>query len=173
MRKITESLDESEDKKYRINVLDVLCLVRQSWDQVPKSTIEKCFRNEGFFGSQVENGEVDVDVPISEVVAPGIDFNDYATCYDELVVCATEVIESVDSSETMNSDSDENDDEAPAKIVPFSQALSSLETVKTYLMQQEVNDVVFDNLHKVEKELFRVKDQGSHQTAITQFFVKM
>ncbi|GFV61975.1 hypothetical protein TNCV_4107781 [Trichonephila clavipes] len=37
------------------------------------------------------------------------------------------------------------------KTVPLSNALHCLETVKTYLMQQDVNDTVFSYLHKVEK----------------------
>lgn len=71
----------------------------------------------------------------------------------------------------MNSDSDaEIDNETPIKTVTFSHALHGFETVKTYLMQQDVNDEVFSSLHKVEKELFRVRNQGNCQTSITQYF---
>ena len=48
MRKITESLNENAEKKYKANVLDAPYFLRQSWHQVSKSTIEKCFQKVGF-----------------------------------------------------------------------------------------------------------------------------
>ncbi|GFY35421.1 hypothetical protein TNCV_195141 [Trichonephila clavipes] len=68
----------------------------------------------------------------------------------------------------MNSDCDaEIDNEAPIKTVTFSNALHRLETVKTYLMQQDVNDAIFSPLHKVQKRLFRVENQKDCQTSIS------
>lgn len=147
--------------------------MRQSWDQVSKNTIEKCFQKAGFPGTQGESDEYNEDIAPLEEVAPGIDFNDYVTCDDGLSICATEVSEIVDLSEEMNSDSDveiNNENETPIETVTFSNALHGLETVKTYLMQQYVNDSVFSSLHKVEKELFLVKNQRNFQTTLTQYF---
>lgn len=170
MRKITESLDENAEKRYKANVLDALYFVRQSWDQVSKTTIEKCFQKAGFPGTQGESDENDEDIAPLEEVAPGIHFNDYLTCDDGLSICATEVNEIFDLSESMNSNSDLENDETPIETVTFSNAVRGLETVKTYLMQQYVNDSVFSSLHTVEKELFRVKNQGNFQTTLTQYF---
>ncbi|GFW18099.1 hypothetical protein TNCV_4006391 [Trichonephila clavipes] len=67
----------------------------------------------------------------------------------------------------MNSNSDaEFDDEIPIKIVTFSNGLHCLETEKTYLTQQE--DAAFSSLHKVEKELFQIRNQDL-QTSISQY----
>lgn len=55
----------------------------------------------------------------------------------------------------MNSYSDaEIVNEIPIKSATFSHALYSLETVKTYLMKQDVNDSVFSSLHEVQKRTF-------------------
>ncbi|GFW59382.1 hypothetical protein TNCV_2911271 [Trichonephila clavipes] len=72
-----------------------------------------------------------------------------------LSTCAIEVEEIVDLLEPMNNDSDEEiDDEIPIKTVKFSNALHCSETVKTYLIQQDVKDNVFSSRHHNEKELF-------------------
>ncbi|GBN48308.1 hypothetical protein AVEN_168893-1 [Araneus ventricosus] len=107
--------------------------MRQSWDQVSKNTIEKCFQKAGFPGTQEESDENDEEVifpfdPSEELVwkevASGIDFNDYVTCDDGLSICASEVNEIADLSEPMNSDSDaEIDNETPIKTATFSDAL--------------------------------------------------
>ncbi|GFV83138.1 hypothetical protein TNCV_1898651 [Trichonephila clavipes] len=58
--------------------------------------------------------------------------------------CAIEIQEIIDLSEPMNSDSDaEFDNETLTKTVTFANVLQCLETVKTYLLQQDVNDTVF------------------------------
>ncbi len=68
-------------------------------------------------------------------------------------ICATEVSKIDDLSDPMNNDSDA-DNGTPNETVTFSNALHCLVTVKTYLMQQYVNDEVFSSLHEFEKELF-------------------
>ena len=53
----------------------------------------------------------------------------------------------------MNRDSDiEIDNQTPSETVTFFNA--GLETVKSYIMQHDVNDTIFSSLHKVGKELF-------------------
>ncbi|GFW32550.1 hypothetical protein TNCV_677071 [Trichonephila clavipes] len=63
----------------------------------------------------------------------------------------------------MNSDSDaEIDNETLIKIATFSNALHYSETVKTYLMHQDVNVTVFSSLHKVgeKKNFFEKRSYG-------------
>ena len=75
------------------------------------------------------------------------------TCDDGLSICATKVSEIGELSETVNSDSDtEISNQTPSETVTFSN--SGFETVKTYIIQHDVNDAIFSFLHKVEKELF-------------------
>ncbi|GFX82606.1 hypothetical protein TNCV_1192811 [Trichonephila clavipes] len=57
------------------------------------------------------------------------------------------------------------DNETLTKTVVFSNALHYLETVKTYLIQQVVNNSIFSSQHKIEKELFRVRNQRLSNTA--------
>ncbi|GFW08132.1 hypothetical protein TNCV_2978991 [Trichonephila clavipes] len=67
-------------------------------------------------------------------------------------VCAAEVQEIVDLSESLDSDSDaEIADETPVKTVTFSNALHCLGTVETYLMQRNINDAAFSSLGRVER----------------------
>ncbi|GFW69280.1 hypothetical protein TNCV_486291 [Trichonephila clavipes] len=69
-----------------------------------------------------------------------------------MVDCETEIQETVDLSEPINSDFDtEIDNETLIKTVTFLNALHCLETVKAYLTQQDVKDTVFSSLHKVDK----------------------
>ncbi|GBM76186.1 hypothetical protein AVEN_146107-1 [Araneus ventricosus] len=119
----------------------------------------------GFSGTQVESDEKVIFLfdPSEEViwkeVTPGIDFSNYVTSDDGLSICATEVNEIVVLSEPVNSNSDaEIDNETP---------------IKTYLMQQDVNEVVFSSLHKVKKELFRVRNQGNCQTLLSSTHFKI
>ncbi|GFT95819.1 hypothetical protein TNCV_311721 [Trichonephila clavipes] len=79
-------------------------------------------------------------------------FTDYETFHDGLLICATEIEGIAHLTEPMNSDSDaETDNEIPIKTVAFSNALRCLETVKTYLMQQDVSNAVFNSLYKSGK----------------------
>ncbi|GFV65103.1 hypothetical protein TNCV_2304101 [Trichonephila clavipes] len=67
-------------------------------------------------------------------------------------IYANEVDEIVDLSKHMNNDSDaEIDNEAPDKCVTSSNVLLCLNTVKTFLMQRDVDDAVFSSFHEVEK----------------------
>ncbi|GFV63614.1 hypothetical protein TNCV_626091 [Trichonephila clavipes] len=73
--------------------------------------------------------------------------------------CASDVVEIDNLSESMNSDSKaETGIETRLKTVTFSNTLHCLETVKTYLMQQDVNDAVFSSMHLIEK-LFLVRNR--------------
>ncbi|GFT37912.1 RNase H domain-containing protein [Trichonephila clavipes] len=64
------------------------------------------------------------------------------------------------TGEPMNIDSDtEIDNKIPIKTVTFSNSSHCLETLKTYLMLQDVNNAIFSFLHGVEKELFRFRNQ--------------
>lgn len=60
MRKITASLDKNVKKISKANVLDASYFVRQSWDQVSKNTIEKCFQQA--FSSLFTQVESDEDI---------------------------------------------------------------------------------------------------------------
>ncbi|GFU93544.1 hypothetical protein TNCV_947861 [Trichonephila clavipes] len=69
-----------------------------------------------------------------------------------LPACATEVEDIVNLSEPTKSDAyAEIDIETPTTIQAFSNASQCLETVKTYLMQRNVNVAVFSFLNKVLK----------------------
>lgn len=59
MRKIIASLDKNVEKRAKANVLDVLNAVRESWDQVSISTIEKHFQKALLPGSQTKSDEND------------------------------------------------------------------------------------------------------------------
>ncbi|GFU53161.1 hypothetical protein TNCV_3023811 [Trichonephila clavipes] len=69
--------------------------------------------------------------------------------------CATEVQETIDMSEPLNSDLDaEIDNETLIKkTVTFSNTLDCMENVQAYFMQQNVNDVLFSSLDKVKKKI--------------------
>ncbi|GFT42303.1 hypothetical protein TNCV_1786171 [Trichonephila clavipes] len=68
-------------------------------------------------------------------------------------MCATEIQGIVDLSEPMNSDSDAKyENETLIKTATFSNALHCMETVKTYLVQQVVNDTVSYSLLKSRKK---------------------
>ncbi|GFX25082.1 hypothetical protein TNCV_2752571 [Trichonephila clavipes] len=73
----------------------------------------------------------------------GLRILDYVTFDDGLPTSATEVEETVDLSESMNSDSDaELDNETPIDTVTFSNDFHCLETVKTYLIQQDTDHLI-------------------------------
>ena len=90
-------------------------------------------------------------------------------CDDRLYNCATVDSEIGLLSETVNRDSDiEIDNQTPSETVTFFNA--GLETVKSYIMQHDVNDTIFSSLHKVGKELFWVMNQENSQTSLHQYF---
>ena len=121
--------------------------------------------------TQVESYENDDDIAPLEEVEPGINFNSYVTCDEGLSICVAEVNDSVDLLELINNDFNiEIDIENPIDTVIFFNALHGSETVKTYLMQQDVHDAVFSSLHKVDKELLRVMNQRNCHISHIQYF---
>ncbi|GFS51179.1 hypothetical protein TNCV_3532711 [Trichonephila clavipes] len=84
-------------------------------------------------------------------------------------ICATEVQETVDLSEPMNSYSDEEiDNETLIKLLHFLM-LYIVWKLKTYLMQQDINDAVFSSLREgcptITSEEFVVVDDYYISTA--------
>ncbi|GFT50829.1 hypothetical protein TNCV_321431 [Trichonephila clavipes] len=98
------------------------------------------------------------------------DLNDYGTFDGGLPICATEDKETVGLLESMNSDSDAQiDNKTLIKTVTIFYALHCLETGKTNLMQQDINEIVFPSQRKVEKKIFRV---GSRKDFLTSFCMR-
>ena len=111
-------------KKYKVNVLDALYFLRQSWNQVSKNTIKKYFQKAEFPGTQLESDLNDEDIAPSIQIAPAIGFNYYVLCDDGLSICSTEVSEIGELSEKVNNDSEtEIDNQTPSETVTFSNAL--------------------------------------------------
>lgn len=106
---------------------------------------------------QGESNGNNEDITLSEAIirkeiVPEIIFNDYVIYDDGLSTCETEVnkIKIINLSKPINSYSDAGiDNDILAETITFYHGLYGLETMKTYLTQQDINDSIFPAHYKV------------------------
>ena len=154
-------------------------MAKKSWDSVTTTAISNCIRKAGFVLPAEE--EVDEMAPEEEVdeMAPedtilesletNCTYEEYV-CSDNNLQC-TPMLSSADTVATLGSvednDSDDAGDELP--VVTYSQAWSTFETVKSFLLHshQKTNEPPYELLETLNTELMKCQTQAYTQTSIT------
>lgn len=174
IRKILDNIEEKSQNKTGnfLNILEAMFFVRQSWNTVTVSTISNCFAKAGFQSENVlknlcDISESDDGITEWEEIVSDCKFSDYVSCDAELSTC-----ENIHCSEVLNNSSSGSDEEGETEVThaTFKEAISSLDTLKCYLMAHDVDDTVFTALEKIDSEVWNAKSKQSKQTSIKDFF---
>ena len=186
LRRLTQCSDISD---FKLNVLDSLHYLHQSWEKVTPSTISNCFRHCGFISpSSSDSSPVpdpdfseEDDIPLSVLAKAGLSqesYNDYISADDNLSVAAavTEdtIVEDVLQSRSTESpdpasDDDQDCDPEPPKPPSTSAALLMCTNLRTYLQSVTGSEDCFLYLAKVEEFVQQCEEQKKTQRSITDF----
>lgn len=180
--------DLDQNKETQITILDAICMLERSWNEVSPLTIKNCFRHAGFLP---QNGEVtDVVREEESLVEWGNSlqnqslsnelFEDFQDVDKDLVTHENatddDLVASVlaETNEDIGKDNNSDDDE---DITPpdLPEVLTAMKTVCQYLSftevaNEETKTVCFDLERKLQNLYYNTK--CSKQTKITDFLQK-
>lgn len=187
VRKILVNMEGNSPKKgvNFVNMFEAMSFVRQAWNSVTESTVINCFSKAGFNcpgilrnlpneASAYEDSDEetviydDDEMPEWEDVPSYGNFTEYVSCDVELSTCDTEQKKNEDSE----SSEDDEETETEFKKVTFLEAVSSLNTLKSYFLSHEVDDSVITKLENIDKELWKIKTKTQKQSSIKDLFPK-
>lgn len=171
-------------KKFSVDILQAMVFLKNAWDSVSAKTIENCYRHAGFSSKEDSsiNANKTPDITTAVVKAAkkrGLlnecDFNDYV-CVDEQVITSgilteNDIVSDVKGDEdTDEYDIDDEQFENTRPIVSLAQASEALETLNTFLLQQENSASAMNSLHDVNKFWTNCNFQKMKQSTIVDYF---
>jgi hypothetical protein len=152
----------------KLNVLDALQFISESWRCVTQMTIVNCFQKCGFNLNQANNGEDVREISIAEndwsVLKAGVSFQEYVSCDDNVVRCEVQTLEQmIDEKLTCGVSKEEDDGGKGEPPATFLCALEGIDTVRKYLMKFDVDDNTMASLSSIENEVYRFQQKAKKQ----------
>ncbi|XP_040107375.1 tigger transposable element-derived protein 4 [Oryx dammah] len=172
IKKFLSSVEGS--KEFTFSLLDAVDTLHLCWRAVTPETIVKSYEEAGFKSQRGESEEAETDTGfdlVADAQAAGVEFpeglsvEEYAALDDDLETCeaaASQVSPSSDavcpkeseSDETGFYTSDEEDDggslESELPLPSKNEAITALDTLKTFLRSQDINDELHNSLADLE-----------------------
>jgi hypothetical protein len=154
----------------KVNVLDAVHFIAESWCCVTHTTIVNCFQKCGFNLNQINDGEDVIELRISEndwgKLKAGASFQEYVFCDDNVVRCEVQTLEQMmDEKFTSGLYEEEEEDDGGKSEPPatFLSALEGIDTVRKYLMKFDADDNTMAALSNIENEVYRVQQKAKKQ----------
>jgi hypothetical protein len=147
----------------KINVLDALHFIAESWCCVTHTTIVNCFQKCGFDLNQTNDGEDVRELSIAKndwgKLKARVSFQEYVSCDDNVVRCEVQTLEQMMDEKFTSGVSEEEEDDGGRSEPPatFLSALEGTDTVKQYLMKFDVDDNIMAALSSIENKVYRVQ----------------
>lgn len=177
---------ESTNINKSITILDAVNLLSLSWDEVSAQTIRNCFCHAGISktvaNTAIMESDPEDDLPLAELIRINKlmflkDFEEFVNVDNNVAVREelpdTDLAnQSLQEAEVEVMEQDQDDDiEEPA--VTTEEALSCVQTLQRYFLQQESSSEMFSKLNKVKLILQNnYMKKHSVQSKITDFFKK-
>ncbi|CAG8443088.1 9549_t:CDS:1 [Cetraspora pellucida] len=189
-----ENGQRAEDLK--MNVLQAIHFIIQGWDEVKANTIRNCW-----YQTKILSADANSDLrssledfrqttnPVLNDIADALNALDllnpmqveeYLAIPEENIVyevpsndqVITELVETFRTNEPTNIDLEDEDDSFEAPIVSANTAIASLETMRTFLLQQDCTEEYVNLIRRIEKFIKKTKVGQMQQSRIDQFFVE-
>lgn len=172
----------------KMNVLQAIQYIIQSWDEVSANTIQNCWNhtkilsNIFFLDDTYEDNNSILDDELGEAIKAlnlpnGMQVKELLTIPDENIVYLIPedqiIIPEIARLFKKGSDTDhpdEIDDSTEVKTICISKALQSLKTVHTFLLQQEDTSEYIKLMGKIENFIKRKQVNSMQQTTIDKYF---
>ena len=178
----------------KMNVLQAIHFLIQSWDEVSTSTIRNCWSHTKILPADtsfylrspsedlrrtadpvlndilnaLETLDLPDPMPVEEFLAIPEENVVYEVPSDDQVI--TDLVETFRADEPTTVELEDIDDSLEIPIVSANTANVSLETVRTFLLQQNDAEEYVNALRKVKKFIKKVKATQMQQRKIDQFF---
>jgi hypothetical protein len=153
----------------KVNVLDALHFIAESWRCVTHTKIVNCFQKYGFNFNQTNDGEDVRELGTAEndwgKLKAGASFQEYVSCDDNVLRCEMHTLEQMMDEKFTSGVSVEEEEDDSGKSEPPATFLSELEgihTVRKYLMKFDVDNTMAA-LSNIENEVYRVQQKAKKQ----------
>lgn len=157
-----------------------------AWKAVQPITIEKCFRKAGInqdLGNEVNIAESIEEADVFEEPlewsnvhgTAGLTFEHFVEWDNNLAVCAFKNDEAILAEITMteaegSSEDSVSDQEEPAALPTFAQAISAFEIVKRFVYSKNIGEVDSNAFLECERLLYHTAAISARQSKITEYF---
>lgn len=181
----------------RMDVLQAIRYIIQGWDEVDTETIRNCWRHTGILpagtNADLQNSSENIrrtTDPIFDSLVEALQalhlpdamqVEEFLAIPEENVVYEVprddQIIEQLvdmfkEKADTEEIDQDEADDSSEIPIVNATVALGALETVYTFLLQQDSGSEHMKSVNKIEKYIREKQASVIRQTTLDQYFTK-
>jgi hypothetical protein len=153
----------------KVNILDALHFIAESWRCVTHITIVNCFQKCRFNLNQTNDGEDVRELSRAEnewgKLKPHVSFQEYVSCDDNVVRCEVQTLEQMMDEKFTSGVSEEDDDDGGKSEPPasFLSALEGTDTVRKYLMKFDVDDNTMAALSSIKNKVYRVQQKAKQQ----------
>ncbi|CAG8804505.1 2621_t:CDS:2, partial [Racocetra persica] len=152
-----ENGQRAEDLK--MNVLQAIHFIIQGWDEVKANTIQNFRQTTNPVLNDIANilNALDLLDPmqVEEYLAIPEENIVYEVPSNDQVI--TELVETFRTNEPTNIDLEDEDDSFEAPIVSANMAIASLETMRTFLLQQDCIEEYVNLVRRIEKFIKKTK----------------
>lgn len=173
-----ESSSDSSELAKTVSILEAIRWISKAWDQLPKSTIQKCFGKCGFSipSASEEEPEQELTEAVSSVVIPGgVSLQEMADMDADLAThdCAEEPNTRADSSsEGEDNTQDPEESSNNPKPISYFQAVSHVHELWTFALEHNLPSLT-GLVEQVKKTMADCRPQPKlRQTSILNFMSK-
>ena len=173
-----ESSSDSSELAKTVSILEAIRWISKAWDQLPKSTIQKCFGKCGFSipSASEEEPEQELTEAVSSVVIPGgVSLQEMADMDADLAThdCAEEPNTRADSSsEGEDNTQDPEESSSNPKPISYFQAVSHVHELWTFALEHNLPSLT-GLVEQVKKTMADCRPQPKlRQTSILNFMSK-
>ena len=180
-REVIKELDKCEtatalELSKRLTLLKGIEFFVQAWDSISDATISNCWRKSGLcYGPEQEEVVENIDIPeqFQDV------FEEWVKCDEALETCQSEflsedqIVADIQSKYIDNEESEDEEIEVQDRPILSSEALTYIDGLKKYLMQESSSEVSSSDLLALERIKRRVVsniDYKPKQSSIEKFF---
>ncbi|CAG8680845.1 3466_t:CDS:1, partial [Cetraspora pellucida] len=193
---LQEIENEKRAENLKMNMLQAIHFLIQSWDEVSISTIQNCWSHMKILSADTsfylrspsedlcrtadpvlndilnafETLDLPNPMPVKKFLAIPEENTIYEVPSDDQVI--TNLVKTFRADEPTTVELEDVDDSFKIPIVNANTANVSLETVRTFLLQQNDAEEYINALRKVEKFIKKVKVTQMQQCKIDQFFTE-
>jgi hypothetical protein len=132
----------------KVNILQAVTFLADSWQNISSETIQNCFSRCGFkhlvlevdvdMLIKSENGEGNVELQQVKNYEEFLSIDNELQCYDENEDYDAEIVARITAKRTTSSEDQESDDDTPNELVQVTtqDARKCIETLRCYFMQE-------------------------------------
>ncbi|CAG8746419.1 523_t:CDS:2 [Gigaspora margarita] len=169
-------LDQYEfEKDDKLNVLNAIKFIVRAWREVLSETVSNCFKHTGILPITQNNKDLALDDNDNNADNDDEKETNEVLNDEEILSLVTNLEpEKIEGDEEEDKSNEEDDNSTEMHQITHHEALSAVEVLEQYLMQQDVGEVAQSNhdqaLSNLQKEIRKLRNSTFKQVDIRTFF---